>query len=226
MAATELAIYDLDRTITRSGTYTPFLLFWAKSRSPWRLLLAPAALLFMGAYGVKLISRKRLKEIMQGMLMGARTQHGVLAPLVETFAQRVVRKGTYPQAVEAIAADRAAGRRVILATAAYEFYAGPIAQLLNISDVVATRSQRNEDGGVVARIKGENCHGREKLAMLEAFFKEAGIERKSAHVRFYSDHISDLPVFEWVDEPIAVNASARLKTVATERGWRLIDWRK
>lgn len=226
MTATELAIYDLDRTITRSGTYTPFLLFWAKSRSPWRLLLAPAALLFMGAYGVKLISRKRLKEIMQGLLMGARTQQSVLAPLVETFAQRVVRKGTYAQAVEAIATDRAAGRRVILATAAYEFYASPIAQMLNIADVVATRSQQDEDGGVVARIEGENCHGRVKLAMLEAFFKEAGIDRKSAHVRFYSDHISDLPVFEWVDEPIAVNASPRLKSIATERGWRLIDWRK
>jgi phosphoserine phosphatase len=44
------------------------------------------------------------------------------------------------------------------------------------------------------------------------------------HVRFYSDHASDAPVFEWSDEPVAVNPHDRLKRLAAERGWRLEDW--
>ena len=38
----DLAIYDMDRTVTRRATYTPFLLHCAVRRAPWRLLL-PAA---------------------------------------------------------------------------------------------------------------------------------------------------------------------------------------
>lgn len=224
MAAGELAIYDLDRTITRSGTYTPFLLFWARKKAPWRLLLTPVALVVMGAYATKLISRKRLKEVMQRLLMGRQTKANALAEIVDAFARRTVRDGIYPEAAEAIIADRAAGRRVIVATAAFDFYVRPIARMLNITDVVATRSHTSE-GGVLARIEGENCYGPEKLSMLETYLKEAGIDRNTVRIRFYSDHSSDLPVFSWVDEPIAVNPSPRLKTVATERGWRVLDWR-
>ena len=37
---TDLAIYDMDRTVTRRATYTPFLLHCALRRAPWRLLFA------------------------------------------------------------------------------------------------------------------------------------------------------------------------------------------
>ena len=42
---TDLAIYDMDRTITRHATYTPFLLHCAARRAPWRLLLLPFVIL-------------------------------------------------------------------------------------------------------------------------------------------------------------------------------------
>ena len=38
---TDFAIYDMDRTVTRHATYTPFLLHCAMRRAPWRLLLLP-----------------------------------------------------------------------------------------------------------------------------------------------------------------------------------------
>jgi phosphoserine phosphatase len=50
----------------------------------------------------------------------------------------------------------------------------------------------------------------------------SGLER--GHVRFYSDHASDKPAFEWADEAVAVNPHDRLKRLATERGWRLENW--
>ena len=40
-AKTRLAIYDLDKTITRRPTYTPFLLYAARTRGVWRLFLLP-----------------------------------------------------------------------------------------------------------------------------------------------------------------------------------------
>jgi hypothetical protein len=57
---TDLAIYDMDRTVTRRATYTPFLIHCALRRAPWRLLLLPLVLLSMLAYVAKLIDRARL----------------------------------------------------------------------------------------------------------------------------------------------------------------------
>jgi phosphoserine phosphatase len=44
------------------------------------------------------------------------------------------------------------------------------------------------------------------------------------HVRFYSDHVSDRPAFEWADEPVAVNPHEKLRRLAEQRGWAIKDW--
>jgi hypothetical protein len=40
----QLAIYDMDRTITRRATYTPFLVHAALRLAPWRLVFFPLVL--------------------------------------------------------------------------------------------------------------------------------------------------------------------------------------
>lgn len=220
----ELAIYDMDRTITRAGTYTPWLLFWAWHRSPWRLLLLPLAALAGLAYAARLIDRKRVKEINQRLLMGYRTDPVRLAPMTEAYAKRVMERGVYPDALAQIALDKVAGRRVILATASYAFYVDALAKRFGISEVVATRSRRDDGGRILAEIDDSNCYAAAKLQMVKAYLAAAGIDRARAKIRFYSDHYSDLPMFEWCDEPIAVNPSAQLRVAARERGWQTIDW--
>lgn len=220
----ELAIYDMDRTITRHGTYTPFLLFYAWHRAPWRLLLIPIAAIFGLCYLLGLFSRGRLKELNQSLLMGTRVARERLAPIVEAYATRVLERNAYADALAQIASDRVAGRRVILATASYSFYVEAIAKRLGIADIVATRSHCDARGRVMARIDGENCYGQAKLVMVKDYIERLGLERSRLRIRFYSDHVSDLPVFEWSDERFAVNASPPLRLVARQRGWQMIDW--
>lgn len=220
----ELAIYDMDRTITRTGTYTPFLFHAAWRIAPWRLLLAPAALLVMLAYAVKLIDRKRLKEINQALLLGRHIHAWELAPVTASFADRIMRFNVHPGALKSIATDRAAGRRLVLATASYRLYVEAIAERLGFDDVIATNSLIGLDTRIRAKIDGENCYGPAKLRMIEAWLAARGIEREAVRIRFYSDHASDAPVMEWADEPFAVNAHDRLKRLARARGWPLVDW--
>ena len=80
-------------------------------------------------------------------------------------------------------------------------------------------------GRVTSRIAGPNCYGADKLAMIEAWMAAQGIAREDAHVRFYSDHATDAPTFEWADEGMAVNPHAKLRTLAADRGWPILDWR-
>src|SRR3982751_2121736 len=99
---TDLAIYDMDRTVTRRATYTPFLLHCAMRRAPWRLLLLPFVLLSMLAYAARLIDRARLKEINHHLLLGRAIHPRDLKPLVDGFADGQVRSNIRPGARAAI----------------------------------------------------------------------------------------------------------------------------
>lgn len=68
----DLAVYDMDRTVTRHATYTPFLLHCAVHRAAWRLLFLPLVALSMLAYAARLIDRARLKEINHRLLLGGK----------------------------------------------------------------------------------------------------------------------------------------------------------
>jgi HAD superfamily hydrolase (TIGR01490 family) len=221
----DLAIYDLDRTVTKRPTYTPFLLHCATRRAPWRLLLLPLVLLSMVAYGLRLIDRARLKEINHRLLIGAHIHPRELQPLVESFADEQVRSNIRPGALKAIARDKAQGRRLVLATASYRLYADAIAQRLGFDDVIGTGSVIGLDDRVHAKIAGENCYGPAKLRMIAEWVEKSGLTGKHGHVRFYSDHVSDQPAFEWADEAVAVNPHGKLRRLAEQRGWRIEDWR-
>jgi HAD superfamily hydrolase (TIGR01490 family) len=219
---TDFAIYDMDRTVTRRATYTPFLLHCALRRAPWRLLLLPFVVASMLAYALKLIDRGRLKEINHHLLLGSERHPAELKPLVESFAEATLAHNIRPGAREAIVRDKAEGRRVVMATASYRFYAREIADRLGFDECIGTNSILGLDERVHAKIDGQNCYGPAKLVMIEEWLGKGGMER--GHVRFYSDHASDAPGFEWADEPVAVNPHDRLLRLANQRGWRVEDW--
>ncbi len=222
MMTTDLAIYDMDRTVTRRATYTPFLIYCALRLEPWRLLLLPLVAMSMLTYVAKLIDRRRLKEINHRLLLGDKRSPALLKPLIDGFARATIANNVRPGAHAAIARDKAEGRRVVMATASYRFYAKAIAEALGFDDCIGTNSIIGLDSAVHAKIDGANCYGPAKLAMVEQWLGAEGLTR--AKVRFYSDHASDAPVFEWADEPVAVNPHARLKRLAEKRGWPVEDW--
>ncbi len=220
----QLAIYDMDRTITRRATYTPFLIHAAKGLAPWRLVFAPLVLLMMLAYLLKLVDRGKLKEINYRLLVGRGVSSERLDAVIQSFADRQIAANIMPGARRSIEADRAAGRRLVMATASYRLYAAAIAERLGFDDVIATETKLDSQGRVVARIDGSNCYGAAKLDMIEAWLERVGLERDAVHIRFYSDHVSDSPVHRWSDEAFATNAHRRLIRVAEAEGWEVLDW--
>jgi HAD superfamily hydrolase (TIGR01490 family) len=220
----DLAVYDMDRTVTRQPTYTYFLLHCATRREPWRLVFVPFVVLSMLAYLVRLIDRAKLKEINHHLLLGRHIHPRDLKPLVESFADRQVETNIRPGARAALARDKQAGRRLVLATASYRLYADAIAERLGFDDVIGTGSIIGLDERVHAKIAGDNCYGPAKLRMISDWVEKSGLKGAHGHVRFYSDHVSDQPAFEWADEPVAVNPHGKLRKLAEQRGWAIEDW--
>lgn len=224
--AHHVALYDMDRTITKKGTYSGFLLFVARRRQPWRLLTLPLVGLAGAAYMLKLCDRAQLKALNLRLLVGKKFSSAEIAPLASEYADHVVKYGLHEAALEQIKADRAAGYRVVLATASFRLYVDAIAKRLGIEDVLATELEiEPESAHISARLSGENCYGEAKFARISDWMTANQIIRDKAHIRAYSDHVSDHPMLGFADEAIATTPSRALKLMAPQRGWQVVDWR-
>lgn len=224
--AHRIALYDMDRTITKTGTYSGFLLFVARRRQPWRLAMLPFAGLAGAAYMMRLIDRSQLKALNLRLLLGAKFRRAEIQPLADLYADHVVANGLHAEALAQIAADRAAGYRVVLATASFRLYVDAIAKRLGISDVLATELEDWDEGEHIhSRLRGANCYGDAKFSRINEWMLQNDIVRDSAHIRAYSDHVSDHPMLGFADEAVATTPSRKLRLMAPQRGWQIVDWR-
>ncbi|GAB5489088.1 MAG: hypothetical protein Pars2KO_26580 [Parasphingorhabdus sp.] len=219
----KLAIYDMDRTITVRGTYTPFLMHMVLARAPWRLLLLPLLPFGFIAYGLKLLSREGLKTYNQWLLLGKPKRESI-EPLIHAYAEKVLSGNSYEQAIAQIKADRQEGRRLVLATASYELYVDAIAEKLGFDDVIGTRLEMDSAGHVLPKIIGRNCYDKAKLDRIVSFLSEQALDRDQLHIRAYSDHVSDAPMLEFADEAVATTPSPALRKLAKAQGWQIVDW--
>ena len=135
---TLLAIYDMDKTVTRRATYNGFLLHMAFNKSPWRLFLSPLLPLGLALYAFRIWDRARLKQFAQILLIGRRVPKARFAKYLESHADQVVGKNVYPQLLARVAEEKAAGYRHVMATASYRLYVEAIAKRLGFDDVIAT----------------------------------------------------------------------------------------
>ena len=221
----KISLYDMDRTITVRGTYTPFLFHMVFARAPWRLVFLPILPFGFIAYGLKLISRGRLKTFNQQLLLGNGPELSLLQPHIERFADKVLRSNRHKKAIEQVEADRAEGRKLVLVTASYDLYAEAIARRLGFDHLIGTQLVVDSKGRVLPQIIGENCYDDAKIGRIEALFASQGWQRSQSHVRAYSDHVSDQAMLEFADEAIATTPTPKLRHLAKQRGWKIVDWR-
>ncbi|MEH6791789.1 HAD family hydrolase [Parasphingorhabdus sp.] len=221
----KISLYDMDRTITVRGTYTPFLFHLLFARAPWRLVALPLLPFGFLGYGLRVISRGQLKTFNQRLMMGGGPKQADLQPHIERFADRVLRANRYQKALDQIEADRAEGRTLVLVTASYELYAEAIGRRLGFDHVIGTRLMVDAGGRVRPQIIGENCYDNAKICRIEELFAAQGWLRSDSHVRAYSDHVSDKAMLEFADEPIATTPTLPLRLLAELRGWPIVDWR-
>ena len=211
-----IAIYDLDRTLTRRATYTPFLLFIARHIAPWRLLLLPVWVGMMIGHKLGLYGRAGLKQAGFALFVG-KPADPRLPPLITAFAKRTA-AALYPGAQRKWAADGEAGAMRIIATAALELYAGAIAEQLHADALIATPMD------AAGKLIEGNVFGDGKYQRVLDWFAASGMDRAECHILFYSDHASDAPLLDWADEGVLVNAAAKGCRLADLRGWRVVDF--
>ena len=218
-----IAIYDLDRTVLRKPTFTLFLLWAAAREAPWRLLLLPLLAALMIGYALRLYGRDGFKPAAIRLMLGPHLTPARATRLAARFAAWRVPRDVPPGAQACIARDRTEGYRLLMATAAPEFYAGAIADALGFDAIVASRHQRDAEGNWLPLLDGPNCYGEEKARRV-AEWLAVHAAHGTVPTRVYSDHISDAPTFALANEAWLVARGDKFAQRAAKHGWRVADF--
>lgn len=209
----QIAIYDFDKTLVRRATFTPFLVFAARRLAPWRLILLPVWVLMMIGYRIGLYDRTVLKQRGMRLMLGKRSIEE-LHSTGQAFALAHVKGSGWLEGVVAmVEADKAEGKQIAIATAAFEFYARAFADILGIEEVIATRW----DGRT---IPGGNCYGVEKYRRVAHWL---GVEPAGANFRFVSDSFADWPLLAEAQDAVFVTQNSTKRAKAAAQGWRVVD---
>ena len=143
------------------------------------------------------------------------------------FMRTVVLPAIKPQALALVRAHQQAGDAVVIVTATNEFVTRPIAQVFGVRELTALELERdNTPGGsgwITGEIKGVPSFRAGKITRVEQWLARRQLKWIDVESTFYTDSINDLSLLEQVTHPVATNADERLRSIAQERGWRILE---
>jgi len=139
------------------------------------------------------------------------------------FMREVIAPAIRQEALQLLARHRDAGDEVVIITATNEFVTRPIAHALGVEHLLAVELARDAGGWYTGAIHGVPSMREGKVQRMTEWLAARGLSWDGVATTFYSDSFNDVPLLERVDHPVATNPDARLRALAAERGWPILD---
>jgi alcohol-forming fatty acyl-CoA reductase len=143
------------------------------------------------------------------------------ADAVALMHQLIMTK-SFPEGLRRVREHRAAGHRTVLITGALDFAVAGLAPLFD--EIIAAEMTVRPDGTYSGEMTTVPPTGEARAQLLESYCDAEGFRMDECVA--YADSSSDLPLFEAVGFPVAVNAETRLAAIARKRGWLVENWTK
>lgn len=216
-----VAIFDLDNTLlTHDSDYL------------WGRYLVERGLVDAEEY--EGANEQFYAQYKQGTLDISRFLRFALRPLSEhdpetlkqwrsEFVETKIRAEIAPGAPALLDHHRERGHTLLIITATNRFVTEPIAELLGVPNLLATRPELR-DGRYTGDFVGTPTFREGKVTNLHAWLDANDETLENSW--FYSDSHNDLALLEAVTHPVAVDPDPMLKGVAEERGWKIITLRE
>jgi HAD superfamily hydrolase (TIGR01490 family) len=218
--AATAAFFDLDKTvIARSSTF-------AFSRPLYQGGLINRRTVLRSAYahvvyllaGADQDQMARMRDYLSSMVAGWEVQQ--VREIVTEALVGLIEPAVYREAVALIDEHQAAGRDVVIVSASGAELVEPIAGMLGVDDVIATRMVV-EDGRYTGEI-AFYAYGQNKAGAIRDLAAARGYRLEDSYA--YSDSATDIPMLAAVGHPVAVNPDRALRREAATRGWPVLHF--
>jgi putative phosphoserine phosphatase/1-acylglycerol-3-phosphate O-acyltransferase len=154
------------------------------------------------------------------MRVGVQAFRGRQADDMAEFGEKLMRSvlggALYTEAWELVAAHRAKGHTVVVATSALPFQVEPLAREFGVDHVLCTRLEER-DGVLTGEVDGPILWGPGKAGAVKDFARDNNIDLGKSFG--YGNGTEDLQFLETVGRPTALNPTKELERIASERGW-------
>ncbi|HWM66670.1 MAG TPA: HAD-IB family hydrolase [Steroidobacteraceae bacterium] len=214
----QLAVFDLDGTISHRDTLLPYVMGFPMS-APRKLL---GVLVFCGTLALFVLGLRDHGQVKSAFIrstLRGKTRAQVQAWTAE-FVPSVLKDGVFADALNRIAHHRKEGARLVLMSASTDLYVPAFATALGFDEVICTGIQWNGDR-LDGHLTTPNRRGPEKTRCFEAL--------RQAHpgltTAAYGNAGSDLDHMRLADHPLLVNASKSSQRKASRLGIPVAtDW--
>ena len=212
----DIIVTDLDGTLTTGSSWQGFRSYYKKTYNALAYNLF--FIRFLPHFPLMKLGLLNRKKTMTAWLQGEiGLMRGMPISEVNAMAESVVFNELWPKGradvLKELEKKRLSGAQIVVVSGAYQPIVEAFARKI---DAVAIGTQlRYEDGKLKGINPPVNSYER-KAEKVRTTYPDARI------VAAYGDTMSDLPMMEISDTPVAVYPDAKLLSVAKERGWRVM----
>lgn len=217
-----VAFFDLDGTITNihAAQEITIALKRAKLLSTYQMLFC---LWGFVKYHLNIVrDYAELQKITSRTLLTNQSCDAVLQVIRKVY-ENLLRNRIYPEARKRLQAYHDAGWKNVIISSTYQAVVDPFMQEL---PVTASYASILEVQGHPERFTGEVIspvyNGETKGHVVRDFCREHGIAPEACHA--YGDHFLDTAMLASVGQAFVVNPSRRLRFLALEQGYTILDW--
>ena len=213
----QLAVFDLDGTITRRDTLLPYVMGFPMSTS--RKLLGVLA--FLGPLLRFALGRRdhgQLKSAFIRSVLAGQTRSRIESWTAQ-FVPSLLSQGVFADALATLERHKHEGARLILMSASTDLYVPAIATALGFHEVICTGVRWNGDR-LDGHLTTPNRRGSEKTRCFAALRTKHPGQTTAA----YGNAASDLDHLRLADHPLLVNASPSARRKATKLGIPFAHW--
>ena len=214
------AFFDLDRTLIKRSSVLALAGSFRERGLISRFDLVRSAF-WQVLFVLRGASAERVRSAAEdGMKMLNGFSVAEMQHLVGDAMEPVLRPLVYEEPLRLVQQHRERGERVYIVSATLQEIVQHIADDLGFDGAVGSTCEIVD--GVYTGRTLRAAHGAGKAEAVRVLAAEDGLDLQASTA--YSDWYSDVPFLEAVGKPVAANPDGKLRRIARERGWPVIDF--